>query len=483
MGCAPTRLTKISSSKKNAQAKSLSILPGTFRQINDREFTQVYSIGRSLGAGTFGEVMFCTHIKTNSRRAVKVFQKESLTSDFNKLKFENEINILKVLDHPNIVRVYEFFEDVKKFYIVMEHCRGGELFQEIMKMKKYDELQSAQIMRQLFSCVSYLHSKNICHRDLKPENILFDEKSDYMGLKLIDFGSACFFNEKHMKEGMGTAYYIAPEVLKNNYTEKCDVWSAGVILFILLTGAPPFSGDNNKEIFKSVLKGSYNKDVLLKISPSNELMDLISNLLVVEKFRFSATEALDHPWFKNNTSSTVDQAVLSKTFNNLSHFETNNVLKDAVRTFIATQLMTVEEIKQAKEIFKALDANGDGKLSKEELITGYSGIMSEDDAIKHVERIMSQVDTDNNGYIEYSEFLKAAVDKDSMMCKKNMKHAFELFDKDGNGKISAVELKEVLQGNEPIDESVWQQVVTQLDVNGDGEIDLAEFEAFLNGTD
>lgn len=483
MGCAPARTNKTSSSKKSVQSKSLSILPGTFRHINEQEFSKVYSVGRSLGAGTFGEVMFCTHIKTNSRRAVKVFHKENLTTDFNKLKFENEINILKVLDHPNIVRVYEFFEDSKSFYIVMEHCRGGELFQEIMKLKQYDEPQSAQIMRQLLSCISYLHSISICHRDLKPENILFDEKSDYMNIKLIDFGSACFFNEKLMKEGMGTAYYIAPEVLKNSYTEKCDVWSAGVILFILLTGSPPFSGANNKEIFKSILKGIYNKDSLSKISASKEVLDLISHLLAPEKLRFTALEALEHPWFKNNNSTTIDQEVLSKTFNNLSHFETNNVLKDAVRTFIATQLMSVEEIKQAKEIFKALDANGDGKLSREELIIGYSGIMSEEDAIKHVERIMSQVDTDNNGYLEYSEFLKAAVDKDSMMNTKNMKHAFELFDKDGNGKISAEELKEVLQGDEPLDENIWKQVVEQLDVNGDGEIDLAEFEAFLNGND
>ena len=223
MGCAASTRREVSMQKK-ANANQFSILPSNFVKFNSKEFAKVYSVGRSLGTGSFGEVRFCTHIKSSSKRAVKIFKKEAIASDKAKKQFQNEVSILKVLDHPNIVRVYEFFEDFSKFYIVMEQCRGGELFDDIIKSKKYTEQQCAQIMKQLFSCISYLHSIKICHRDLKPENILFNEKLDYHNIKLVDFGSASFFTRsKKMKGSVGTPYYVAPEVLTGSYSEKCDV--------------------------------------------------------------------------------------------------------------------------------------------------------------------------------------------------------------------------------------------------------------------
>lgn len=162
---------------------------------------------------------------------------------------------MRQLDHPNIVRLFEVFQDDKRFYLVTELCTGGELFDEITKRSHFSEADAALITKQVLSAVAYCHSKNICHRDLKPENILLDSKAadSSNSIKVIDFGASQKFDpSKKMNQIYGTAYYIAPEILKSDYNEKCDVWSVGVILFILLSGRPPFGGDNDKEILDSV---------------------------------------------------------------------------------------------------------------------------------------------------------------------------------------------------------------------------------------
>jgi calcium-dependent protein kinase len=479
MGCSPS-LSKPSIYHTTKSVDTIYFLASTFINLNPKPFLDQYSVGRSLGTGTFGEVRFCTQTKTNARRAVKIFAKKELENKSLRFKFQNEINILKLLDHPNIVRVYEFFEDRKKCYIVMEHCRGGELFEDFMKVKKYREEECARIMRQVLSCVVYLHSIGVVHRDLKPENILLDEKSDYATVKLVDFGSAAFFDGRTLKERIGTPYYMAPEVAKGSYSNKCDEWSVGVLLYLMITGCPPFAGPNAADVIKAAKSFKFDTRIFESIEASDEVQELIGKLLQPEKTRITAAEALTHPWFKKYAFSSLEPRVLTSAFKNL-HAYGSNIFKDAVRAYIATQLVGAEDIRQTKEIFKALDADGDGKLSRSELLAGYNKALTSENAEDAVDRIMQQVDTDGNGFIEYSEFLKAAIDKELMMTGNNLKVAFEMFDKDGNGKISPDELRMVLEKEETYGEEFWKEMVKQLDVNGDGEIDLKEFEDFLKG--
>ena len=205
-----------------------------------------------LGSGAFGEVRVCVHRDSGAQRAVKVLRKSHMDEDEKKMLF-NEINNLKDLDHPNILKMYEFFEDEKRYYIVTDICKGGELFDEIVARGKFSEQDASMLIKQVLSCVNYCHTNHIVHRDLKPENILLEQNKEFDQIKIIDFGTSLVFDEnKKLDEKLGTPYYIAPEVLAKNYGPKCDIWSCGVIAYITLSGIPPFNGASDQEIMKKV---------------------------------------------------------------------------------------------------------------------------------------------------------------------------------------------------------------------------------------
>lgn len=166
----------------------------------------------------------------------------------------NEVEIMKLIDHPHIVKIYEYFETELHIFIVMELLEGGELFEKIQKQKFFHEGKAKEIIRDILEALNYLHQRSIVHRDIKPENILFS-KNDV--LKIADFGTSKFFIKSKMKNTHGTPYYIAPEVLEGSYNEKCDVWSVGVIMYILLSGYPPFYGNCDEEIMMRALKGKF----------------------------------------------------------------------------------------------------------------------------------------------------------------------------------------------------------------------------------
>lgn len=217
---------------------------------------------------------------TGEKRAVKRLVKEKM-SPHARIRLEYEIDILKNLDHPNILRLYEVFEDKKYIYLVTEYCQGGELFDEIISRQRFNENDAATIVKQLLSAIAYCHQKKVCHRDLKPENILIDNK-ETLQIKLIDFGtSQRFEDEEKMELVLGTAYYIAPEVLKGHYDEMCDIWSCGVITYILLSGEPPFPGGDDKEILKNVVMGKFGFTREVWKSRSKESKEFIQSMMKV----------------------------------------------------------------------------------------------------------------------------------------------------------------------------------------------------------
>lgn len=227
---------------------------------NQGKFKDCYTPGTVLGEGAFGEVRKCQHKTTKVVRAVKLVKKDNLSD--NEIKaLEDEIEILCKLDHPNIIKIFEIYTDDKRYYIVTELCKGGELFDEILKKEGgFTEKEAAVIIKQILQAIAYCHDLKIVHRDIKPENVLVDTELNNT-LKIIDFGISIKMkdNEK-LSDVKGTSYYIAPEVFEKNYNEKCDVWSIGVIMYILLAGEPPFNGKDDKVIERKVKTGVYSMD-------------------------------------------------------------------------------------------------------------------------------------------------------------------------------------------------------------------------------
>jgi calcium-dependent protein kinase len=314
----------------------------------------------------------CVSRNSGETRAVKVLKKSQMDAEEQKMLF-NEINILRSLDHPNIVKMYEFFEDDKRFYIVTEICKGGELFDEIISRGKFTERDTAILMKQLLMCVNYCHKNNVVHRDLKPENILLESNKDFDQIKIIDFGTSLTIDpSKTLDEKLGTPYYIAPEVLNKKYNHKCDIWSCGVICYIIMSGVPPFNGGTDQEIMANVKKGVVKFSDACWSSISDKAKDFITKLLTMDvNTRVSAEEALKHPWIVEMSASKVDSSMVQGAFSNLKTFRADVKLKQATYAFMASQLLSTKEKENLSKIFKAFDKNGDGKLSKQEIVEGY----------------------------------------------------------------------------------------------------------------
>lgn len=457
----------------------LKSAPNSFVQKNPKSFPEVYKVGKVLGSGSFGEVRSVVHRVTNQERAVKIFRK-NVENAQSLSKIRTEIEILKKISHPIIVQLFEYFEDEKRIYLVMEKCSGGELFDEIAKRKVLSESIAAVICKQLFSVVGYLHENRIMHRDIKPENILLEEKDEFINIKIIDFGAASMFIPgTNLKDMVGSAFYLAPEVVRYNYNEKCDTWSCGVILYILLCGVPPFPGNSNENIIANIKKGEFSMAGPIWENTSHSAKDLISKLLCPVKNRLSAQEALLHPWTQQQgLYPTINQNLYVSAIENLKTFNSLNKFRDSISTFISSQVITSQVTKDIRELFKVLDTNGDGKLSKEEMIEGFTKAADIENVEEYIDKVMNEVDTDGNGFIDYNEFLKASIHESVIFSKANMRKAFDMLDLDRSGKISSTELQQIFSiGN--LNNKLWKDIIKQADKNSDGEIDFEEFSEFL----
>ena len=262
---------------------------------------KVYWIGKKIGWGQFGSVRIASPYKnTKQRFAIKSVPREA-KEDYIK-QLEKEFRILKEVDHPNIIKFYESYQDLKYFHFVVEYCEGGELYDLITRKGRLDEDEAAKIIRKLWSTVSHLHDSDICHRDLKPENILFDSKRPDAEIKLIDFGLSTYARKgRTMKTKVGTPFYVAPEVLNGSYQKSCDMWSIGVITYVLLWGYPPFFGESNEEIFGKITSADYGYPPEDWDWVSRNAKDFINSLLILDpNRRMSPSEAMNHWWFDNS---------------------------------------------------------------------------------------------------------------------------------------------------------------------------------------
>ena len=322
----------------------LKVTINTILEENTGLPTKKYKILSKLGDGSYGVVFLAVNIMTKQNIAMKKIKKVK-ENEIDDMEIKNEIDILSKLDHPNIVKIIEFYSTPKAYYIITDFCSCGELYNQLKH--EYTENQLAVLFYQVLSGLSYLHSKNIVHRDLKLENILISEiekdnntNDKYFWVKIIDFGTAKIFEKnKNEKAVVGSSYYIAPEVLHKNYNEKCDTWSIGVILYMLIVGKAPFDGQNDEEIIENIEKGEYNSKHKKLLNSSFEVQDLLKKLLEINvNKRLSSSDALKHSWFKKFNAkslySNIEESKIIIYLNRLRHFKINSKFQQMVLAFI-----------------------------------------------------------------------------------------------------------------------------------------------------
>ena len=461
-----------------------------------------YYRGQLLGKGAFGEVYQSKNIIFNRKVAMKIIKKDKILIDnLNNDLYQNEndyikseINILAKLSHPNIVRIYEFYDSENYFYLINEFCKGGQLYDYIQN-SNLNEAQLCVIFYQVFSGLIYLHENNIIHGDLKPENILISSKEknletneEYAWIKIIDFGTAKIFKKSIIKGDtiVGSLHYISPEVFSNQstYNEKSDIWSIGVILYKSLTKKYPFDGKIDNEIINNITEKEYNKDDELLSGFSDEIHDLIYNLLKKDpKERPSAKEALNHKWFKKFNGrrlfSYFKKEEMEPYINNLFKFSFSKI-HQLVIAFLVHNLPETDSSQKILKLFRYFNESGDCKLSKEELKKGLKEFKTENNFEEKFDDIFRELDGDNNGTIEFEEFLRACINKNEILNDKYLNYAFKFLDK-GNRKllspeqiISAFSLKE----SKTLQDSL-NKIMEDNNYDKDGMINFEEFKNII----
>lgn len=443
---------------------------------------------QSVGEGSFGQVFKVRHKTTGLIRAMKVLIKPKESSKnvhFDK-ECRNEIEILKKIDHPNVVKIYDYFITSTQIQIIMEFCPHGELFKLFNTKKPLSEKQAAFIIYQLLSSVTYCHAVNIIHRDLKPENILITDEKEYISIKVVDFGTAKIVgNNEKMKLFTGSCYYVAPEVLRKNYDGRCDVWSVGVILYMLLTFTPPFTGKSDEDIYKAILKGEFNLDKEPLSDCSPECLNLIKNLLTYDpNKRITAEQALNHEWFILTKVSGLfindNKKAIQKHLDYIVGLKPISKIQQAVIALIFHQLSETSQVKEIYRIFRVFDVNHDGRITKAEMNEVLMRYFEEEEAKTYTTEVFNRMDNDGNGFVDYEEFARSSIDRSILLDKKHLRSVFDFFDKDGNGEIDFEEIKQIFVIKDvKIDDEVIKNMIKDIDLNGNTEIEYEEFEQMM----
>nr|CAD1830649.1 unnamed protein product [Ananas comosus var. bracteatus] len=440
---APMRAS--SSAAASVAAEAASVLGHKTRNLHE-----LYAIGRKLGQGQFGTTYLCTELATGARFACKSIAKRKLISKEDVEDVRREIQIMHHLSgHRNVVAIKGAYEDQVHVHIVMELCEGGELFDRIIERGHFTERKAADLAR-------------------------IDDDSS---LKAIDFGLSVFFKPGQVfTDVVGSPYYVAPEVLCKHYGPEADVWTAGVIIYILLSGVPPFWAETQQGIFDAVLKGVVDFEAEPWPMISDSAKDLIRKMLCPRPSeRLTAHEVLCHPWICENgvaPDRALDPAVLSR----LKNFSAMNKLKKMALRVIADSL-SEEEIAGLREMFRAMDTDNSGAITFDELKEGlrrYGSNLKESE----IRALMEAADVDNSGTIDYGEFIAATVHLNKLDREEHLVAAFSYFDKDGSGYITVDELQQACKEHNMTD-VIIDDIIKEADQDNDGRIDYNEFVAMM----
>ena len=511
-----------------------------------KNISEAYEKLQFLGQGAFGSVYKVVRKNSGTReiiRALKEISKKSMNvSEESKEEIKNEIEVLKNIDHPNIMKIFEFFEDENNIYLVNEFCGGGDVAGMNDKYGLFPEFFLKYVMFQVFLAISFLHSNKVVHGDIKRENIAFvyqgkkKEKNEFeeffqtlfkdkdlqeelnespgienlsenaqklieeicnYEMKILDFGSAKMKKNGKPKEKLsgatGTVYYCSPEVVKDKYDFECDEWSCGVMMYILLTGYPPFVGENEDEIFDNILKQDLNLNVPQLKNISESCKDLINQLLEKDaNKRINAEDALKHDFFTSgiNVGNLLkgkfkeNSDYLKKMFNKkgtqLRGKKKSSKFRDVVIAYIALNFSEQDVEKKAKQIFMEMSGG-----NKHYLITKDTFVPKMEKIFKgltknEIEELFDSIDENETGNIEYEELIRALTDKEKLLSDKNLKEAFNFFDKDNSGSITWNEIAEIVYPEGKIPKNTIKEFLNEIGEQDENmKIDYFEFKKIL----
>eukprot|EP00331_Platyophrya_macrostoma_P008000 CAMPEP_0176415388 /NCGR_PEP_ID=MMETSP0127-20121128/5781_1 /TAXON_ID=938130 /ORGANISM="Platyophrya macrostoma, Strain WH" /LENGTH=460 /DNA_ID=CAMNT_0017795383 /DNA_START=92 /DNA_END=1474 /DNA_ORIENTATION=+ len=442
--------------------------------------TEVYDFGKVIGSGDFGTVKLASLKGTNSPLfAVKSIPREKVKEDTKLL--QRELELLRDIDHPNIVKFYEVYEDDEGLHFVMEYCSGGQVMEKFVKENRFGEAEAAKIMGKAFSAVKYLHEHGIVHRDIKPENFLYTSDQPDAEIKLIDFGLSRF-TEPHqlLSSKVGTPYYVSPDVINGSYDYRCDNWSLGVMMYVLLTGYYPFDAKNTLQLGNEILYNSpkFTGEQWKNISSSAR--DLVEGLLIKDPYkRTTAKKALSHSWVKRTLKShRMEHSKAENIWEHIRHFSLEKKLKKEALSVLITHIRD-GELKELREAFKYFDKHNTGEISIADLKR-----VSKEQSLKikksELNEIMKSIHLDDSHTISFSEFLFIMLDTSVYLTREMLMRVFSHFDVDHSGYITAENLKEAMaRSAKHVSDQEIQQMMAETRYSSHGKISFEDFYTMM----
>lgn len=480
--------TSLISFNESAWEVKPSIATAFTTKITDDYDVQKWS--NRIGKGASGSVYRVVHRESGEKRAVKKCYK---VREDDVLAYKREAILMGSLDHPNIIKIFETYEDRRCNYFVLELCEGGELLKQVTSSTSFTEAQCAFVLAQILQGVTYLHSQHICHRDLKPENfIMLDEKPlEQSTLKIIDFGSAASIAPgSFLETPTGTPAYMAPEVLAGQYNCSCDLWSFGVVAYFLLSGVLPVDIEeySSEDLYHKLELGTYSLEGPEWQYASNGAKDFVAKCMTFNPDdRIRAGAALRHEWLSEagNASSTVKIPVLQ----NLSTFWNASKQKTTALYDVSGKISS-DSCQRLQEGFASKDVDGHGKLSIDDVtsILQEAGLELPEE---HIAILVRSWDADGDGQIDYDEFVVGMQKAHSEVEEEICMAAFRKMDGDGNGLLSQDELTvsrkdlmKILTEESVIHvlgASISDDIMKVADTDGDGKISFDEFMVLVTG--
>jgi len=424
---------------------------------------------RVLGQGASCEVAHVVRKEDGREFAMKIMKRDD---KWNPMLFRQEYELLTQLEHPNILKYKDCYMDQKNFYICTELCKGGELFDKIKEMKKFTEVEAADVVRIIVSAIAHCHQKDIVHRDLKPENIVFRTQAQ-KDLVIIDFGDAKVIeDDQDYEDFVGTAFYLSPECIRKRKgweLKKSDMWTIGVITYVLLTGRPPFHGRNNKEILKKILRAKlmWPKNCKISRNAKEFILGLINRQ---PSNRFSAQQALQHKWLRGEASTVILGSELQQS---ISNYSKASKLKKVLVRMLGNE-MTRDDKTLIRYQFDQIDVDGKGVININDLtnfLLKQGG--SRDEANAKASHIMSQIDGNNDGLVSIEEFKNAKLSRKIGNDENLLRKQFRRIDEDNDGFITYYELSKLFNGT--LERAFIESMIKEIDENNDGKISYDEF--------